>query len=462
MTFSSDYIVESARSAAKAVKANSTLVIVGALWWGSYYLIHWHRGIGVLGNDRARFGVDWLVIASGLVVFALLALLARRGREFWTEKWPYVVGISFLLVGLVLFAPFIHLGAASPAVSALFLGITNGLGYSLLGKLHIDTDRASIPLLCSLEVAGGVAVYFALVWLPLPFLLQASAVIGTCSYAVIYRLAHRKTNGLGTSSEEETPLAAVDATRLQVLSLAFFVGLTDSITRSYTAHRNVTWPTAPPFEAYGSLLAIVLILLIYLSQRKRTALEQFFVFVIPLVTAGILLNPLFSTDSYLPIMIHHAGFVCLLMLLWYYAAAFKNTKGANHSVTTMLLLLPLSLWGGVLIGALLPVGIMAPLSVALIYAFLLLLAVVFVLQRRRIRTEEISSGDSQLAAFSDSISLTHREREVLRLLAQRRPYKQIEEELHISENTVKTHIKNIYGKAHVASREELLSRIDSL
>ena len=50
--------------------------------------------------------------------------------------------------------------------------------------------------------------------------------------------------------------------------------------------------------------------------------------------------------------------------------------------------------------------------------------------------------------------LSHRETEVLQLVAQGKRNKDIAEELFISENTVKTHLRNIMDKLHMANRSQ--------
>lgn len=55
--------------------------------------------------------------------------------------------------------------------------------------------------------------------------------------------------------------------------------------------------------------------------------------------------------------------------------------------------------------------------------------------------------------------LTERERQIVALLLKGRTYKLISSELHLSENTVKTHIKNIYSKLAVNSKAELFKYI---
>lgn len=56
--------------------------------------------------------------------------------------------------------------------------------------------------------------------------------------------------------------------------------------------------------------------------------------------------------------------------------------------------------------------------------------------------------------------LTPREGDVLRLLARGRSVPFIADELHISQSTTKGHVRHIYEKMGVASKQELLARIE--
>ena len=55
--------------------------------------------------------------------------------------------------------------------------------------------------------------------------------------------------------------------------------------------------------------------------------------------------------------------------------------------------------------------------------------------------------------------LSPREREILPLLADGLRYKEIADELNISIETIRTHIRNIYQKLEVGSRTEALNKI---
>lgn len=62
---------------------------------------------------------------------------------------------------------------------------------------------------------------------------------------------------------------------------------------------------------------------------------------------------------------------------------------------------------------------------------------------------------------STSSLLTEREKEVLRLLASGMSYRRIGETLFISRNTIKYHIKNMYEKLQVKTREEAITKANN-
>lgn len=119
-----------------------------------------------------------------------------------------------------------------------------------------------------------------------------------------------------------------------------------------------------------------------------------------------------------------------------------------------------------------------PLGIGVASAVVILLAALFVFNERtlkdaldktfreaRLSTEsgmgaQESTWDSCCLALADEFQLTAREREVLLLVGHGRTASYISDELGIAYNTTKGHIKNLYAKCGVHSKQELFDMIE--
>lgn len=83
--------------------------------------------------------------------------------------------------------------------------------------------------------------------------------------------------------------------------------------------------------------------------------------------------------------------------------------------------------------------------------------------------EEITKGGAPMSSkiarmvidnfhLNPNTPLTKRETEILQLISEGKTYTQISEELFISKETSKTHIKNIYSKLQVRSKSEAIAK----
>ena len=71
-----------------------------------------------------------------------------------------------------------------------------------------------------------------------------------------------------------------------------------------------------------------------------------------------------------------------------------------------------------------------------------------------------AQGEDSAAVFARAVGLTARETEILSLLVRGRTLPYIANELFVTTGTVKTHVRHIYAKLAINSREELLAMID--
>ncbi len=104
---------------------------------------------------------------------------------------------------------------------------------------------------------------------------------------------------------------------------------------------------------------------------------------------------------------------------------------------------------------------LSTVAMAVICITLIILPVLHKLLSKMIKKNAvISIADVNMLSFPDSAeALTEREKEVATLLLKGRTYKLIAAELYLSENTVKTHVKNIYSKLNIKTKSELFNYI---
>jgi two-component system nitrate/nitrite response regulator NarL len=82
-------------------------------------------------------------------------------------------------------------------------------------------------------------------------------------------------------------------------------------------------------------------------------------------------------------------------------------------------------------------------------------AVLAVARGESVLSPEVAAGlvgEIRLRAASEAPVLTDREREILRLIADGKSFREIAAELYLGVTTVKTHVQHIYDKLHVSDR----------
>jgi DNA-binding NarL/FixJ family response regulator len=74
-----------------------------------------------------------------------------------------------------------------------------------------------------------------------------------------------------------------------------------------------------------------------------------------------------------------------------------------------------------------------------------------------LRKKSVKVADNQeISVRPEDFEITKREFEILQLISKGMSYKQIAEQLFVSDKTIKKHIENIYNKLHVNSKYEAM------
>ena len=211
--------------------------------------------------------------------------------------------------------------------------------------------------------------------------------------------------------------------------------------------------------------------------RKRLYLAAAILYVVGFATISYLWvdrasNHLILIDEGLPQMLYNANELFFLAVAWsttFSVARASNDTPARKLATALAVIVALYalyvfFWD---VSFTVP-GVdvlrnIKPFDGVLVFAGVLAVAIVLLCPTEQEQPDPSSHTDAapevDLAAFASEDGLTARETEGLELLFQGKSSSQVAEELVISTNTVKRHTYNLYRKAGVGNRYELLYKV---
>lgn len=439
-----------------------------------------------------------LLFFCALAIFAVVATWVAR-RSSFVEHWGFVAvamvvqaasGAAYPLVSAgvvpegVLTADMVVTAAVIPLIGLAWSEVYSWL--SLLRRLGL--------LVASMALCAGILILVQ--WLPataahgLMFLLP----FGTIGVLLLLRRAAKGTPAATTAPWEAMRSGGADPaeerTRAQAvaenvsaegglvlgpyLAAVFFAAAASCVLRgSAEAVGFIGWASV-----IAGVVVAVLVLVGCLFARKSSEywrLSAVFagVMTASFALAGLVFGPAGLSDSFDLAPIHHlvtfAAQQCLYAVVWLalmeYARAVQMSPlfccGAGFSV----------IYGGEAVGV--AVGMFAPLNPST----LSILALVFLVpsmylfaasgrQRQRCAVDaSVPNAQEALGAKMQEIAkecgLTARETEIACLWVTGHRLDYLSDELFISKNTVKTHLKHIYQKTGTANKEEFITFVES-
>lgn len=225
----------------------------------------------------------------------------------------------------------------------------------------------------------------------------------------------------------------------------------------------------------SALLSSAIVVLCFVLDRLLTDSRILFVSAALLLMAALLLS-LISVSPALAITSDASSQLCNLFF-------FCMVRRWLHAENEIALSFSTIVWGkafsswGIFLGIALDYAVSQNLVMAQVVfasvAFLFVAITLFLLgvfdfsgEKREAKDDPVKEAEPsssanqtgpQLTSLVSSYSLTKREEEILALVISGQSNVQIQERLFISKNTVKFHLKNLYQKMGVHSREELAS-----
>lgn len=433
-----------------------------------------------------------LQTAVGIAVGLAALMAALRSPSL---VWPDRLVPAMLSCGLV-GSLTLCVASASPLGASLCLCV-RAVGTSaelyLVGFAfaQISSSRG-VALSASASVLVSACVSLVVPSLPYTVALLVDAALTLGCYAVLQRYAVPALRDAASSQATELLALASPRSVLSPANRVFVLMFVFSTASGFG--RSLRVAEQAPDANWICLLALaVAVFLFVFAPAQRRHEDQLFTVAALLIVAGFLITPVGGASGPAGAVgpaaansLLFAGNWCFRILMWISVAAMS----ARNMAGALTVLACLDTYGGVgtFVGAELghfcnALLMVHPDAVTLAVGFIVLALFAYVLVGLRDfsfaatidgiePTAELPDAAPETPSRSEQIDiacdrlarqggLTPREREIMGMLARGHNGYHIRDELTLSYNTVKTHVKRIYRKLDVHSQQELIDLVES-
>lgn len=424
------------------------------------------EGLSIRSDDT------WLVSATVVIIMLIIGGILLRKSSPLTQSPLYIVSSILLSLGIVISAlpPFAF--GLSVYLSGIFTGSATALLTIswVIALSYFDVEKLEIII----PLAPLVTILCAMIF---PSLHGIAGVITTASLPLLsgFFLFLTKRE---LKAEEQTPMPAINLdkkTRVFLLKVSLLSGITYFVIGWQDA---LSVPTdalqdAAGFDVLtmlGSLVGIILAYIIVFFSR-RIDFAALFRWLVPLLSISLIffaLDSVFLGSVNIFLLILCGSLLQAITLIYIITLAKRGILHASlgYGMTQAFMQLGV-LFGNVLGNSLLSdylEGSKAYFLLLLVMIGLVAFSSILVPQRDDHAAEGGTTGfssyteeqESILVRFARKHGLSERETDILDYLIKGRSQPHIREALLISKNTVSTHVKHIYSKLCVHSRQELI------
>lgn len=431
------------------------------------------QGIGINADP------SWLASAATVATALFATGIVWRNRDLARMHWAHFAAPALVALGTVSSAvatlaesPLTALQCASGAMSGLGSGWLCILWASALSRLDIEQIEVVVPaasfvtLLCSLVFPHieGIPGVIAVASLPL-----ASGILLSMSFRQTKHKKHTLPTTDQTDSIDRDCLTVIIRASA-VLCVAYFaIGSLGAMSDAENPLQAQWGFDVPTFIGSASGIAMALCFILF---TVRIDFASLFRWLTPLLVLALALFPWkAAAPNFVSSAIASVADTSMQVITYLYVIGLAKRRR-----------LPVSLGVGVTQGAVqlgvltgnlsgnkmsewVATGSLSMLTLTLALICLLSFAVLLVPQRSSRPSSAAREASSCPKAsriellcnqLSQENGLSARETEILGYLARGRSQPYIREELMLSKNTVATHIKHLYQKLNVHSRQELL------
>ncbi|WP_180326503.1 response regulator transcription factor [Raoultibacter phocaeensis] len=457
---------------------------ISDLGWG--FIVAWGISIIFTGtfthDDASNLGVFWftsmLGAPVGLLAFFFLKdpLSNRKMRDML-----HLLALAGMVVGTAMLALSLYSDEALSVALQIIGGIVSSLGtavYTILwGTYYTSLDMQRIERSAAYSLILAFACYACVLVLPEPFAIVLIACFPF--FSTLFLRGGEGSSGQGAETDGTRSPSHFNVRSFVRIGLGV-VGATATISLFWSMVNNGTVPLPHTlFEASVlSGTAVAVLLMVYMTRFSRSLnLGTLYRWVLPLVAAAFALLFMPGTISVLVACLLAFAAQALLNLLTfvYFAELAKRTNAPPYRVFG---LGRFFLEVGFLIGIVVTPAAMlfvdatgsyhGVFAIALAILIVLVMSSVAIQDRLAFTLEDrentpSTSGTDALEAACDTVGMryrmTNREREILAYLAQGYSLPYIRNELYIAQSTIDTHVRHIYKKMGIHSKEELITEV---
>lgn len=488
----------------KQIPAQEMYAFVGYAFYRAWSFASFHSGMLLPVGQGTIFPRDlWLGTVAGTIVTLAIVLFALRRVESVRTRPFCLAAILFTCVSTIAVGVFsrLELGRGAILSSSVLFGVGSACMTLYWGESFTLLDGKSLWRILPGSFLLGVLITYAL--LSLPWVVTVSFLVALPLISVMCGnrlrqwgpLRTGRADGCGGTAHRRLKAVKGEPRRVNGLPFAllynsFIFGLALGYLRGIGAGGEEY--ASPEFYEFAVVAVFMACLVVFGVLRGHLPSEDFlYRFISFGVIVAFLLLCLSPAQNTVWVFSLVMGCFEVFLIVWWIVMARYALQGAASPCmvfATGRLAIVFGMLAGAFLGGSLGVRFdgISMLIVALLVSAVFVLAgpvrlpsidgapkgarnamhgtetivwpTINVDSKNQGNTGDDATGDGRREQFAHAYGLTRRETEVAALLVQGFNASSIAKRLTISENTVKSHIKNIYKKVEVTGQQELLDR----
>lgn len=423
-----------------------------------------------------------LSLGANALTLALFALLGRFAGPLFRREWVAIAAAICMSVGTFFASDLVLLLFGNPTVWVeVFAGVVSGLGTGTFlivwGEVLVSFGTRGCLIYFAASSFIAAFAHILLSQLPEIFIQGVVSIVPIIelmlyrSYVSDNRLAMSKGN-----RQSENPKGLPSA----VIILGAFFGFSFGAMRGFIFLLEQAGLRGPTDAVSMAFVMVACVLAYFVSVVSKQAFGRLtYQIALPFVACGFLLLPLSETWSIAGVAAYRIGYQYVYVILWVLWVFFSRRPETTSVwvIACGLASVQVSKLAGFLLAVDIPVISNQEWDLQLVSAVALFAIVLFSLFAREDRIEAKSweevrpvseQGDDRAFVSQNyepaalAFGLSPRETEVFYLLLRGRSRAYIAKDLVVTEETVKTHIKGIYQKAGVHTKQDLIDRVENV